>query len=329
VPGKQQTELKRTEGQQAQLTPIDDVVFDLVSAVYHALQNASSCSIYAGDAQLAGELQLARFFWQKQQEEGEAASTAGELLSRLLSGGQAVQQQAHMELPSRFRGQSYQGQSGSGFASRFQGGQGNYLGRLANFSWQATGAPDVTYDLVSLLYHSLEAAQRCKTSIQNAQQAGQNYQHIVQFYQKLYREEADAANRAKRLLAPRLPRSAATDPLSRPSDNGGGSGDGNGGDEHEQVTQPTVSGGEAQSEEFPQYQAGGYPGGLSQNWQYEGGTVAGGIGQPGTPQGGAGPGGEETGGTVAAGLGIGPDLVGGTGTGGTSPGSEVSPEETP
>ncbi len=117
--------------------------------------------------------------------------------------------------------------------------------------------------------------------------------------------------------------SAVNDPPSRLPDNG------DGGDRNGLVARPSVGGGEPQSEEFPHYQAGGYPGSLSQNWQYEGGTVAGGVGQPGTPQGGAGPGGEETGGTVAAGLGIGPDRVGGTGTGGASPGPEASPEETP
>ena len=63
----------------------------------------------------------------------------------------------------------------------------------------ATRTSNKQFDLVSVLYHSLKAAQSCATYIQDAQREGD--QEMMQFFQQVYQNENACAERAKQLLA--------------------------------------------------------------------------------------------------------------------------------
>ncbi len=60
------------------------------------------------------------------------------------------------------------------------------------------GVDDITFDLVSILYHSLEGAATYDKYIQDAQGIGDN--SIVQFFQEVQREEQQRAQRCQQLL---------------------------------------------------------------------------------------------------------------------------------
>jgi hypothetical protein len=54
--------------------------YDLVSVIYHALQGAETCERFIADAQLDGDIELADFFRDVQQRNGETAEQAKHLL---------------------------------------------------------------------------------------------------------------------------------------------------------------------------------------------------------------------------------------------------------
>lgn len=67
---------------------------------------------------------------------------------------------------------------------------------------RTTGTNDNTYDLVSVLYHSLQGAELYEEFASDAEDAGD--QDLVQFFREIQREEQRRADRAKQLLARRL-----------------------------------------------------------------------------------------------------------------------------
>lgn len=63
---------------------------------------------------------------------------------------------------------------------------------------QQTSVSNAYYDLVSVLYHALEASQTYATYIQDAQASGN--QDLVQFFQQVQQEDNNRAQRAQQLL---------------------------------------------------------------------------------------------------------------------------------
>jgi rubrerythrin len=67
---------------------------------------------------------------------------------------------------------------------------------------QTTGTGDVVYDLVSVLYHSLQGAEIYEEFATDADEAGD--QELAQFFRDVQKEERSRADRAKQFLAKRL-----------------------------------------------------------------------------------------------------------------------------
>jgi hypothetical protein len=67
---------------------------------------------------------------------------------------------------------------------------------------QTTGTRDVTYDLLSVLYHALQGAETIDQYIQDAEGAGDR--ELAQFFRDLKEDDKDRAERAKKLLSTRL-----------------------------------------------------------------------------------------------------------------------------
>ncbi len=65
-----------------------------------------------------------------------------------------------------------------------------------------TGTQDVTYNLVSILYHSLQGAETYDQYIRDAEQGGD--QELAQFFRDVKRENEQRAQRAKQILHRRL-----------------------------------------------------------------------------------------------------------------------------
>ena len=65
-----------------------------------------------------------------------------------------------------------------------------------------SGPRDVTYDLVSVLYHALQGAETYTKYMEDARNDGDN--EAVSFLQELIDDETKRANKAKMLLAKRL-----------------------------------------------------------------------------------------------------------------------------
>ncbi len=61
-----------------------DTTFDLISALYHAAQGATTSQIYARDAAAASDPDLAAFFQLAQQHNQQLATRAKELLAQRL-----------------------------------------------------------------------------------------------------------------------------------------------------------------------------------------------------------------------------------------------------
>lgn len=66
----------------------------------------------------------------------------------------------------------------------------------------STGTPDVTYNLVSVLYHALQAAETEDKYIRDAEQSGD--QDLVQFFRDAKNRNKQVADRAKQLLGRQL-----------------------------------------------------------------------------------------------------------------------------
>lgn len=65
-----------------------------------------------------------------------------------------------------------------------------------------TGARDVTYNLVSNLYHSLKGADACDQYIRDAQESGDR--ELEEFFRDCQEQNRDLAERAKNLLGAKL-----------------------------------------------------------------------------------------------------------------------------
>lgn len=69
--------------QEKQQTTTNDIVYDLSSVLYHALQAAQSSSVYIQDAEQAGQQELVSFLREVQQDENKHAEQARRLLTQL------------------------------------------------------------------------------------------------------------------------------------------------------------------------------------------------------------------------------------------------------
>jgi hypothetical protein len=96
------------QGQSSEQTGTRDDTYDVISVVYHALQGAENCQIYAEDAE---DGQLRSFFQQACDQQRQLADQGKQMLMQCLQneGGQS--------------GQSMSGQSGRGSAFGFREGQ--------------------------------------------------------------------------------------------------------------------------------------------------------------------------------------------------------------
>jgi rubrerythrin len=73
---------------------------------------------------------------------------------------------------------------------------------MAQASTGNTGMTDVTYNLVSILYHALQGAETYDQYISDAEQ--KNDKDLAQFFRDTKEENQRRADRAKQLLAQRL-----------------------------------------------------------------------------------------------------------------------------
>lgn len=72
----------------------------------------------------------------------------------------------------------------------------------SNDSTGDTGTRDITYDLVSVIYHSLQGAETTAMFVADAEQEGN--QEISQFFNETKQEYERRAERAKQLLTTHL-----------------------------------------------------------------------------------------------------------------------------
>ena len=79
-------------------------------------------------------------------------------------------------------------------------GTGGTTGTMGRTGGQGqTGTPDVTYNLISVLYHALQGAETYEQYIQDAQQSGN--QELAQFFREVQQEDARRAQRGRELLS--------------------------------------------------------------------------------------------------------------------------------
>ncbi len=71
--------------QELQQTTSSNSYYNLVSALYHALQEAQTSSAYIRDAEQEGQQELAQFFRQLQQQANQRAQQVQRLLDHLRS----------------------------------------------------------------------------------------------------------------------------------------------------------------------------------------------------------------------------------------------------
>lgn len=67
---------------------------------------------------------------------------------------------------------------------------------------RATGTRDEHYNLVSVLYHALQAGETSDQYIRDAERAGD--QELVDFFRQTQKSDQERADRAKRMLKSRL-----------------------------------------------------------------------------------------------------------------------------
>ena len=65
-----------------------------------------------------------------------------------------------------------------------------------------TGTANQQYDLVSVIYHSLQSASVCDTYIQDADSSGDR--ELSEFFQQVKEQNCQQAEQAKKLMAQRL-----------------------------------------------------------------------------------------------------------------------------
>ncbi len=73
---------------------------------------------------------------------------------------------------------------------------------MSDTSQGNTGTGDVTYNLVSILYHALQAAETHDQYIRDAEESGDR--DLAAFFREVKEENTRRADRAKKLLARRL-----------------------------------------------------------------------------------------------------------------------------
>ena len=76
---------------------------------------------------------------------------------------------------------------------------------MAEAGEQVTGTKDENYDVISVLYHCLQAGSEVDQYIRDAEQSGD--QELVEFFRDYQEAQRDMAERAKNLLGARLIRS--------------------------------------------------------------------------------------------------------------------------
>lgn len=69
-------------------------------------------------------------------------------------------------------------------------------------STQSSGTRDVTYDLISVIYHALQGAETYHMYIEDAESSSDN--DAATFFREAQQQNRQLANRAKELLATRL-----------------------------------------------------------------------------------------------------------------------------
>ena len=87
-----------------------------------------------------------------------------------------------------------------------------------------TGARDVTYNLVSNLYHSLKGADACDQYIRDAQESGDR--ELEEFFRDCQDQNRDLAERAKNLLGAKLGQLESTQASSSAGSSGAKKGGG-------------------------------------------------------------------------------------------------------
>lgn len=71
--------------------------------------------------------------------------------------------------------------------------------KISDDSQGDTGTPDITYNLISTIYHTLQGAETEAMYIADAEQSGD--QELIQFFRDIKEENQRRAERAKQLLA--------------------------------------------------------------------------------------------------------------------------------
>lgn len=66
----------------------------------------------------------------------------------------------------------------------------------------SSGTQDVTYNLVSVIYHALQGAETCDVYIRDAEKDGD--QELVKFFREVKNQNQQAAEKAKKMLAKQL-----------------------------------------------------------------------------------------------------------------------------
>lgn len=69
---------------QPQQTSVNNVLYDLTSVLYHALEASQTYATYIQDAQQSGNQQLVQFFQQLQQQDSQRAQYAQQLLAQMM-----------------------------------------------------------------------------------------------------------------------------------------------------------------------------------------------------------------------------------------------------
>jgi hypothetical protein len=68
---------------------------------------------------------------------------------------------------------------------------------------RATGTRNEHYDLISVLYHALQGGETSEAYINDARKAGD--EDLSRFFEQVQQEDRNRAERAKQLLASRVP----------------------------------------------------------------------------------------------------------------------------
>lgn len=61
-----------------------DITYNLVSVIYHALQGAETCAVYARDAEKDGDQELVKFFDEVKAQNQQTAEKAKKMLGKQL-----------------------------------------------------------------------------------------------------------------------------------------------------------------------------------------------------------------------------------------------------